>query len=358
MTHSVRDFSVLSRPCSLVVFLSAVHLLVALYYVLYSPETLSFLPYFKEAFSNTGLPTNRSRNDGMFVTSAQSKEPSPDETTSLPSAAPQSCPETPPRLVGPHHVEFSNPVSLELVRKENPEIQEGGRWRPKDCTARQKVAIIIPYRHRKTHLKYWLYYLHPILQRQQLDYGVYVVNQYGETTFNRAKLMNVGFTEALKQYDYDCFVFSDVDIVPADDRNLYKCYNQPRHLSVALDKFGFRLPYERIFGGASAMNKEQFTKINGYPNNYWGWGGEDDDVSNRLSIRGLSISRPDSIIGRCRMITHTEDTNNAPNPKRFDQIKHTRETIDRDGLSSLQYRLVSVEKCPLYTNVTVDVGTP
>ena len=42
-----------------------------------------------------------------------------------------------------------------------------------------------------------------------------------------------------------------------------------------------RLPYERIFGGASAMNKEQFTKINGYPNNYWGWGGEDDDVSNR-----------------------------------------------------------------------------
>ena len=98
MTHSVRDFSVLSRPCSLVVFLSAVHLLVALYYVLYSPETLSFLPYFKEAFSKTGLPTNRSRNDGMFVTSAQSKEPSPDETTSLPSAAPQSCPETPPRL--------------------------------------------------------------------------------------------------------------------------------------------------------------------------------------------------------------------------------------------------------------------
>ena len=59
------------------------------------------------------------------------------------------------------------PPSYELVRKENPEIQEGGRWRPKECTARQKVAIIIPYRRRETHLKYWLHYLHPILQRQQ-----------------------------------------------------------------------------------------------------------------------------------------------------------------------------------------------
>lgn len=64
--------------------------------------------------------------------------------------------------------------------------------------------------------------------------------QYGETTFNRGKLMNVGYKEARKHYDYSCFVFSDIDIVPMDDRNLYRCYSQPRHLSVAVDKFGFR----------------------------------------------------------------------------------------------------------------------
>lgn len=64
--------------------------------------------------------------------------------------------------------------------------------------------------------------------------------QDGENTFNRAKLLNVGFAEALKEYDYECFVFSDVDIIPMDDRNIYKCYSQPRHISVAMDKFGFR----------------------------------------------------------------------------------------------------------------------
>jgi beta-1,4-galactosyltransferase 1 len=30
--------------------------------------------------------------------------------------------------------------------------------------------------------------------------------------------MNIGFVEALKMYDFDCFVFHDVDLVPEDDR--------------------------------------------------------------------------------------------------------------------------------------------
>lgn len=79
--------------------------------------------------------------------------------------------------VGPLRVEFNIPVSLELVKKENPNVQPGGRFKPKDCEALQKVAIIIAFRYREEHLKYWLHYLHPILQRQQLDYGIYVINQ-------------------------------------------------------------------------------------------------------------------------------------------------------------------------------------
>lgn len=58
--------------------------------------------------------------------------------------------------------------------------------------------------------------------------------------FNRAKLLNIGFQEALKDYEYNCFVFSDVDLVPMDDHNAYRCFAQPRHISVAMDKFGFR----------------------------------------------------------------------------------------------------------------------
>jgi hypothetical protein len=62
----------------------------------------------------------------------------------------------------------------------------------------------------------------------------------GNGKFNRAKLMNIGFLEALKQNDYQCFIFHDVDLIPEDDRNLYTCPEQPRHMSVAIDKFGYR----------------------------------------------------------------------------------------------------------------------
>lgn len=279
-------------------------------------------------------------------------------STLVANKALEQCPDPSPLLVGPLRVEFSSPVSLDVVMRENPDVRAGGRYTPPDCIAIQKVALIIPFRHREEHLKYWLYYLHPILRRQQLDYGVYVINQAGEDTFNRAKLLNVGYAEALKEYDYDCFVFSDVDLVPMDDRNTYRCFSQPRHLSVSMDKFGFRLPYNQYFGGVSSMSKEQFLKINGFPNDYWGWGGEDDDIYNRLVSKGMSISRPTGAVGKCRMIRHQRDKKNDPNPKRFDLIAHTRQTMMRDGINSLKYSVVELEKRPLYTWINVDVGKP
>uniref|UniRef100_A0A8B9H2X8 UDP-Gal:betaGlcNAc beta 1,4- galactosyltransferase, polypeptide 1 n=1 Tax=Astyanax mexicanus TaxID=7994 RepID=A0A8B9H2X8_ASTMX len=187
---------------------------------------------------------------------------------------------------------------------------------------------------------------------------ILVYRSDGEDTFNRAKLLNVGYAEALKEYDYNCFVFSDVDLVPVDDRNIYRCFDQPRHLAVSMDKFGFRLPYNQYFGGVSAMSKEQFLKINGFPNNYWGWGGEDDDIYNRLTYRGMSVSRPDGVIGRCKMIQHNRDKMNEPNPQRFDRIARTRQTINTDGINTLTYTVVKTEKDKLFTKIIVDIGKP
>ena len=62
----------------------------------------------------------------------------------------------------------------------------------------------------------------------------------GDDPFNRGMLMNVGFVEALKLYNYDCFVFHDVDLLPEDDRNMYTCPEQPKHMSVAVDIFEYK----------------------------------------------------------------------------------------------------------------------
>ncbi|KAM6181085.1 beta-1,4-galactosyltransferase 1-like isoform 2-T2 [Erethizon dorsatum] len=242
---------------------------------------------------------------------------SPTTALSLPA-----CPKESPLLVGPMLIKFNIPVDLEFLAKQNPEIKMGGRYTPKDCISPHKVAIIIPFCNRQEHLKYWLYYLHPILQRQQLDYGIYVINQAGDNMFNRAKLLNIGFQEALKDYDYNCFVFSDVDLIPMDDHNAYRCFSQPRHISVAMDKFGFNLPYVQ------------------------------------LALKGMSVSRPNAVVGRYHMIHHSRDEKNEPNPQRFARIAHTKETMYSDGLNSLTYQLLDIEKHQLYTKITVDIGTP
>lgn len=82
---------------------------------------------------------------------------------------------------GPIHVSFPSRLTLEDVQRKNPMVVRGGRYRPPDCEAKHRTAIIIPHRHREHHLKFLLYYLHPFLQRQQLQYGIYIIHQVKHT---------------------------------------------------------------------------------------------------------------------------------------------------------------------------------
>ncbi|KAL7981214.1 hypothetical protein Chor_005448 [Crotalus horridus] len=135
-------------------------------------------------------------------------------------------------------------------------------------------------------------------------------------TFNRAKLLNVGFKEAMKDEDWDCIFFHDVDLIPEDDRNIYTCDQFPKHVAVAMDKFGYK-----------------------------------------VALSGMVISRPSIQYGRYRMIKHGHDKGNEQNPKRFNLLAKTRRTWKQDGMNTLEYELLSKELHPLYTNITVFIGT-
>lgn len=269
------------------------------------------------------------------------------------------CPPDPPNLQGPLAISFKEPPdSFEKTVLNNPLMKEGGHAKPPLCLARHKVAIIIPYRDRVQHLQYFVEYMHPILQRQQLDYQIFIINQAGQGKFNRAKLMNIGFLESIKLYPFNCFAFHDVDLILEDDRSLYWCSDRPRHLSAGVDKFNYVLPYSSIFGGVTLLSKKHMESINGFSNEFWGWGGEDDDVYNRLNIKGLKIIRYPMNIARYKMITHKHEKGNEANPKRFEMIRKTRQTFEKDGINSIKYKVLSIEYQPTYTNITVDVMGP
>lgn len=151
-----------------------------------------------------------------------------------------SCPPIPPNLEGSIEVDKAH-IELDMLEERfRDKLSPGGMFRPIECNPKDRVAIIVPYRDRPQHLSIFLNNIHPFLMKQQIEYGIFVVEQVPDELFNRASLMNIGSVEALKIKEWDCFIFHDVDLLPLDDRNLYTCPDQPRHMSVAVDTMGFR----------------------------------------------------------------------------------------------------------------------
>ena len=65
-------------------------------------------------------------------------------------------------------------------------VEKGGSSKPHSCqTHWPKVAIIVPYRDRAPQLEAFLFHIHPVLQRQQLDYRIFVIEQSSDEKFNR-----------------------------------------------------------------------------------------------------------------------------------------------------------------------------
>ncbi|KAK3609940.1 hypothetical protein CHS0354_011770 [Potamilus streckersoni] len=231
------------------------------------------------------------------------------------------CPEAPPNLVG--RINITENLTLEEVT--DPEslkrVMFGGRYRPPDCKARDHAAIIIPYRDRKRDLDVQLRLLHQVLQRQQCEYMIFVVEMALPTAFNKGLINNAGFTTAMMINKFSCVIFQDVDAFMMDDRNLYRCGSDPRHYLAYSTKYGQKgLPYSDLYGGVIGFTPDQFRKVNGFSNLYFGWGEEDND---------LTIS--------------------------FSLIRNAKARVAVEGVDTIRFRRYAVEYRELYTWVLIGV---
>ncbi|XP_036152073.1 beta-1,4-galactosyltransferase 3-like [Myotis myotis] len=269
-----------------------------------------------------------------------------------------SCPIVSPYISGPLKVMIPENLTMEQVVEKNPLVELGGQYQPPNCWTRHHTAIVVPYYGQAQHLQHLLFHLHPFLQRQQLHYAIYVVNQVNNTAFNRGKLRNVGFWEAMQEDGWDCVFFHDVNLLPEDNRNLYICDIFPAHVSVAIDKFNYKLPYQGYLGGVFALRPVHYRKINGFPNTYWDWDREDNDIAARLELNGMLLSRPHLLYGRYHMLEEGLDPSHEQSPKSPGFLAEIQSRWQQDGANSLGYTLLSKELQPLYTNLTVDITVP
>ena len=149
-----------------------------------------------------------------------------------------------------------------------------------------KLGIIVPYRDREEQLKTFIAAIKDYIQN--IDYQIIVVDQQCDNDFNRGKLLNIGFLKAMR-LGCDYVVFHDVDMLPVKVDYSYS----PKVLHLVNDlrvPEGFkRTHFDEYFGGVTLFPVELFKAVNGYSNEFWGWGFEDDNLMLRCVKAGLEL---------------------------------------------------------------------
>ena len=176
--------------------------------------------------------------------------------------------------------------------------------------------IIVPYRNREAQLQLFIQNVVPLFEKYLKNFKLVIVEQEEGKLFNRGKILNIGFNEY--KDNALCFITHDIDIQPNEKAILefYCNKNENNHVnngnniinSNDSDATGDR-ERERecdsnnhkivgiytsdcnTLGGIIKFNKYIFTKINGYTNDYWGYGCEDKALQNRAELLGTNIHK-------------------------------------------------------------------
>jgi N-terminal region of glycosyl transferase group 7/N-terminal domain of galactosyltransferase len=208
----------------------------------------------------------------------------------------------------------------------------------------KKLAIVVPYRDRSQHLSQFIPHMQTYFERDKLDrnikYSILIIEQSQGKKFNRGKLKNCGFEIAKANHDYFCF--HDIDYLPIwADYSYCECPTRLIWYGLTLSE-----NYETFFGGVVLFNKEDFLNLNGYSNEYWGWGFEDVDLFVRIQRNGLQVDKRDGTFMPLPHVHQGIETNGTLSVEAQETQKLFREHLallntgyrfTEDGLSNLGF---------------------
>ena len=211
-----------------------------------------------------------------------------------------------------------------------------------EISSNSNVAIIIPHRNRLDHLQQFIDHFNKLdMHNNNLD--VYVIDQNNADPFNRGILLNIGFELARNTKKYDRYIFHDVDSYP--EQKLFDLYfsHFDKIIHFASPLLEYKYTNYSFFGGIVGFNENDFKKINGFSNTFFGHGGEDDSMLNRIIASGLTnVFRPKE--GKYKLIDHDRPTNLEKNIVKKKNILDDLKKWRDDGIKQLSNVFINLKK--------------
>ena len=211
-------------------------------------------------------------------------------------------------------------------------------------TNKATIAIIIPHRKRIDHLKKFIEWINK-LDKKQNKFDLYIIDQNNFDRFNRGLLLNIGYYIAHKNYSYDRYIFHDVDSYPTQE--LFDLYfkNLDDNIHFASPHLGYKYTFENFLGGVIGLTNDTFNKINGFPNTFFGWGGEDDALYNRLASNNIIIYRPTK--GKYILGEHNEPKEYEMNNVKYENILSDLTKWKENGLNQMETIFINYKQFKL-----------
>ena len=211
------------------------------------------------------------------------------------------------------------------------------------------TVIIIPYRAREKHLKYFLDHTAPLLKKHIPNGKIVIVEQdWNNKLFNRGCLLNIGVKEYENKTKY--YIFHDVDIIPHE-----KCI-QLLYTNTSFDVIKIYVGHDSSLGGICKFTHDSIKAVNGIPNYIWGWGIEDRALYYRYVIMKKKISPNYSNSFKFLKLPHAHNGNNT-HPNNYNGINNISNNennifkcnnyekqinhIMSSGLNNLQYKIIA-----------------
>ena len=180
-----------------------------------------------------------------------------------------------------------------------------------------KLGVCVPYRNREAHMNEFVPHVSKFLEERGIEHTIYLAHQCDDALFNRGLMKNIAAKHAFDD-GCDYIVWHDIDMVPEDDSCDYSYPEEnPQHIAVRISQSDYNLKYQEYFGGAVVFTKEQVDATNGYSNDYWDWGMEDDDLFWRCIQEGM-VDRQNLSYGKTKRVGIFNGTNSCikiPNQK-------------------------------------------